>query len=276
MVDLTPSEVSPTSYMEFLPVRRLQEHVVCYWRRSAGLQESMARVLPDGCVDVIWENERSPYIAGPATEALISRLEAGGEIVGVRLRPGAAHRLLGVSAGELRDQRVPLRDVWSQERSLAWEEVAERETLGERLRAIEAAVERRLAVTEDDDPNVSRAIAWLAGRPSGRVEELAGLIGIGERQIRRRFERAVGYGPKRLHRIMRLQYLLWLAERGGESPRDLAGLALTAGYADQAHMTREVAALSGVTPVQLLDRNGTKCMVSEMFNTDGKSGARIE
>ena len=75
---------------------------------------------------------------------------------------------------------------------------------------------------------------------------------------------------------MRLQYLLWLAERGGESPRDLAELALTAGYADQAHMTREVAALSGVTPVQLLDRNGTKCMVSEMFNTDGKEWCRIE
>ena len=53
-------------------------------------------------------------------------------------------------------------------------------------------------------------------------------------------------------------------------------MGLGAGYADQAHMTREVAVLTGVSPVQLLDRHGTKCMVSDLFNTDGNGAVRME
>ena len=266
----------PTGYVEFLPERRLRGHVVCYWRRGADLGESVARVLPDGCVDVIWMNGETPFVAGPATASVVSRLEAGGDLVGVRLRPGVAHRWLGFSAAELRDQRVPLRDIWTGDRCLPWEDVTERETLGERLGAIEAAVVRRLEATDDEDPFVSRAVAWLANRPRGRVEELGDFSGLGDRQIRRRFERAVGYGPKRLHRIMRLQYLLWLTGRGGEHGRSLAGLALAAGYADQAHMTREVSSLTGVSPVQLLEERGTRCMVSDLFKTDGERDVSLD
>ena len=118
MEDLTPVEVSPTSYMEFLLARRLREHVVCYWRRSAGLLESVARVLPDGCVDVIWENEASPRIAGPATEALISRLEAGGEIVGCAIAAGGGTPVARRECRRTAGSAGAVRDVWSNARSL--------------------------------------------------------------------------------------------------------------------------------------------------------------
>jgi AraC-like DNA-binding protein len=265
-----------SGYSEFVPERRLRGQVVCFWHRRAVTRESVARVLPDGCVDVIWVDGGAPFVAGPATRAIVSRLEPGGNLTGVRLRPGVAHRLLGISAGEMRDLQVPLRDVWSREQCRLWDEVEARETLAERLGAIELAVQRRLAVTEEDDLMVSRAVVWLAGHPGGRVEELGRLLGLSERQVRRRFERAVGYGPKRLHRIMRLQFLLWLAGQGGEESWNLSGLALAAGYADQAHMTREVVALTGVSPGQLLSEQGTRCMVSDLYKTDRDSTATME
>lgn len=75
--------------------------------------------------------------------------------------------------------------------------------------------------------------------------------GIGERQLRRRFERSVGYGWRAFLRVHRLQRALAVHER---SPGiSLADLSAAAGYADQAHMSREVRRLSGLTPMQLVD-----------------------
>ena len=75
-------------------------------------------------------------------------------------------------------------------------------------------------------------------------------VGLGERQLRRRFERAVGYGPATLVRVQRFQHFLALAEQ--QPGAALSRLAAEAGYADQAHLTRECGRLTGLTPAALL------------------------
>ncbi len=96
----------------------------------------------------------------------------------------------------------------------------------------------------------------LAFRWLGRGAEEAGLatlrdrLGISERSLRRRCHEAFGYGPKTLDRILRFQRFLRLAAAGEEAA--LSGLAAAAGYADQAHLTREVRRLSGLTPAAIL------------------------
>jgi methylphosphotriester-DNA--protein-cysteine methyltransferase len=61
---------------------------------------------------------------------------------------------------------------------------------------------------------------------------------------------AVGYGPKVLARVCRLRGFMHL-----DAP-DLAGRALSAGYASQAHMNDEVRRLTGMTPVRFLEEVG--------------------
>ncbi len=80
----------------------------------------------------------------------------------------------------------------------------------------------------------------------------------------RRFREWVGYGPKTLQRILRLQRLLLLAEGGAGA---LGDLAVAAGYADQAHMTREVGALAGITPRLLVAAGGATLGMSDLFKT---------
>src|SRR5256885_10995005 len=82
------------------------------------------------------------------------------------------------------------------------------------------------------------------------VSELARSLGLGERQLLRRFNRAVGYGPRTLARVARFQRFLALAE--ADPAADLAWLAADAGYADQPHLTRECRRLSGRTPRELI------------------------
>ncbi len=105
----------------------------------------------------------------------------------------------------------------------------------------------------EPDPLVGAAVAELThGRR--RVADLADALGIGERQLLRRFDRAVGYGPKTLDRVLRLQRLLRALDAGRGD--DLAWLALDLGYADQAHMTREAVRLAGRTPGELRQARG--------------------
>ena len=73
--------------------------------------------------------------------------------------------------------------------------------------------------------------------------------GEGRHRERRRFERAVGYGPKTLGRVLRFRRFLSLAEDHGVP---LARAAAEAGYADQPHLTRECSDLAGLPPAELL------------------------
>jgi methylphosphotriester-DNA--protein-cysteine methyltransferase len=89
-----------------------------------------------------------------------------------------------------------------------------------------------------------------AGGAGAAVRSLAADLGLSERQLRRRCHAAVGYGPKTLDRVLRFRRFLDLA--GADPGRDLALLALDAGYADQAHLTRECSRLAGLTPAALM------------------------
>ena len=87
-------------------------------------------------------------------------------------------------------------------------------------------------------------------RPETRVDTLAADLGLSERQLRRRCHAAAGYGPKTLQRVLRFRRFLAVANG------DLARAALDAGYADQAHLTRECTRLAGRPPAALLARQG--------------------
>ena len=92
----------------------------------------------------------------------------------------------------------------------------------------------------------------LSLEPQIPVAEMAATLGLSERQLRRRIQESVGYSPRTLARIMRFQR--FLANRERNPARDLADLAISSGYADQPHLTRECRALTGLTPVGLLTR----------------------
>jgi AraC-like DNA-binding protein len=259
-------ETPRPAYREFAPPAHLSKHIVCFWRHGATSIPTTARVIPDGCVDIVWVNDEAPHVAGPMTKPVLYSIESGTEIIAVRLRPGVAHRLLGENAKALLNQDVPLRDLWPGHRAASWEDVTAERSASSKLAAIAAAVTSHLRTDGELDDFVMRATAWMAGHPFASLDELSGLSRLSERQIRRRFDEAIGYGPKKLQRILRLQRLLWLASHETSAVPSLAQLSFVAGYADQPHMSRDVAALTGVSPGHLL--NGTtRSAVSELFKT---------
>ena len=256
-----PAPIS--TYRERRPIQALADHVLCVWSQAIGAGEAAhrQRVLPDGCADLVWIGAAPAVVAGPATGPVTVPLAPGSIVVGVRLRPGAA-AVLGPPASALANRDTPLGDIWGAD-PLS-ERIAEPASVEARLAAAEAGLAARLADAEPPDPGIVAATRWLARHPAGRIAELTALLDTGPRQLHRRFTAAVGYGPKTLQRVLRLQRALALAAR---SP-SLAGLAADAGYADQAHMSREVQALTGQSPGALLRRPQSALALSDLFKTE--------
>lgn len=203
-------------------------------------------VLPDGCMDLIWMNDRL-IVAGPDTRAHHPGGSFGDRYVGIRFFPGTAPALLGIPARELRDRRVDLAQLWPA--GVVRPLVDRMAGAGDRAAALEQIVRCRAAETEPADPLLRKVVGALdAGWPVAAVADAAGL---GERTLHRRCLDAFGYGPKTLARVLRLQRALATA-RGGVP---LADTALRSGFADQAHLSREVRALAGIPLGSLLARS---------------------
>src|SRR3954447_20804196 len=88
------------------------------WARAdpAGTRRTpFVRVLPDGCLDLIWFRGEL-LVAGPDTVAQLVPITPGGRYLGLRFGPGLGPAVLGVPAVELRDARVPLSQLWPERR----------------------------------------------------------------------------------------------------------------------------------------------------------------
>lgn len=232
-------------YVEWEPPEALRRHVACLWAGApspAAAGRVAEPVLPDGCMDIVWDGRRL-LVTGPDT----GPAPAGGGspfFVGVRFRPGAGPRLLGVPAGELRDRRVDLELAWREAGRLA-EELGGEPSMRGAAAVLERALRRRLPAAGLPDPLVE-AVARDWRTPAAA---LAAGAGISERQVHRRFVEAVGYGPKFLQRVLRFQ--AFLAAAASFPAARLGEIAAAVGYADQPHLTREARELAGLTPAEL-------------------------
>jgi AraC-like DNA-binding protein len=211
------------------------------WRRLA--TPGQVRILPDGCMDLIWTSRGDLFVAGPDTRPHILTSQPGLTHNGIRFASGVGPEVVGVAAFELVNERVALADIWGP---------SEARRLTERLAAsedpgvvLEAAAAERLRATGGIQPVIAEVVRLLrAGTP---VAVVADRVGLSERHLHRRSLDAFGYGPKTLARIMRLGQAMDLARAGAA----YADVAAEAGYADQAHLAREVRALADTTMKQL-------------------------
>ncbi|GGM40040.1 AraC family transcriptional regulator [Micromonospora sonchi] len=212
------------------------------WTSTAPADPVPTRVLPDGCLDLLWSSRAGLLVAGPDRTAFLSAGGPGERWVGLRLPPGVGPAVLGVPAVELRDRRVPLADLWGPRVTAPLADRAEADAAAV---LIEVAA-HRLRVAGGPDLLGTRVAAALAVGTT--VAATAAEVGLDPRGLLRRSRHLFGYGPKTLARILRMRRALALARAGVP----LAEVAAHVGYADQAHLTRDVRAFAGVPPTALL------------------------
>ena len=245
------------AYRQHDPSAAFRHLIDAYWinRPDAGAPDD--RVLPDGCIDLVFRGG-----AGGGrlfSSALIERpvyFDDGksGWFVGVRFHPAMARAILDIEPAECRGRAIPavaidagLGVLEAELQDCALPELA--------LAVLKRAIDARLMRGDRDavPARVREAIALLArGGDAAHVRKVALALGIAERSLHRDLKRWTGLAPKSMARILRMQRCM-AAIRAGRTP--LALLALRMGYADQAHMTRELKELAGFTPSEIAPKN---------------------
>lgn len=256
-------------YREHEPAPLLRPYVECYWtirgEPAGGVRRD--RVLPDGCMDVLFnlgdlprrngaaDHRDRSCVVGAMPRAVVFEAEGRLDLVGVRFRAGGATPYLRMDAHELTGGTAALAAFWPRAGEL--EERLAESTGGERIRLLDGVLLDRLpGASEEAMAARVRRVARRLERDMGgtRVADLAGEVGLSERQLRRRFRSAVGLSPKQAHRIARFRRAVRaLVETTAPDP---GRVAVRAGYYDQPHFNRDFKALAGVTPLEWLAERG--------------------
>jgi AraC-like DNA-binding protein len=253
-----------TDYRELSPRPALARYLACLWVRSTDdCPVPPSRVVPDGCVDIVWIGDAPATVVGPTLHPFLASLPSRSTVVGVRFRPGMAPPILSVPANELLDREALLEDLWGREARFLTERLGDHDALAPKLAAVETAIAARLAVAPSADRLVEAAVARLRRDLGVRIGALADALGVSERQLRRRCEAAIGYGPKALGRVLRFRRVWQSADDIATGRSSLAHLAAEMGYTDQAHMTREFSRFAGMPPATLFVRHARGAALSD-------------
>lgn len=238
------------SYVEQKPILGLGELARVVWIHRVGTQPYVQNDLPTGGIELHCVLGSEPRIVGPLTGPSTFVLAPGTTMLGVRFRPGAA-ALLGLPAVELVDLTTDPVAIWGSDARMLGERLALAGSADAALAILQDWLVSRRATAAEPDRLVGEAIRRLMPWCTGDVGSISSRLAISESQLRRRCLASVGVGPKALHRILRFQGFLALAQSAGAGDRPEAGLsslAAEAGYADQAHLSRECVRLSGLPP----------------------------
>jgi AraC-like DNA-binding protein len=276
-------------YRELPVAPPLRPFVECYWYAVSAAGPGfrpMELLVPDLKVELILNaGARYGWAAGPDAavrpSARFTCIGMRGRSIGVqqlgrldhfgiRLRPGGAAALLGVPMAELTQTCVPLGALWGAAGGDLEDRLLEAASVPDRVRAADRFLLARLArAPGSDEAALARSCVGELLRSVGAaaIGRVARDHGLGYKRLERVFLRQVGLTPKHVARIARLQHAL-----GSARPSvPLADLALQAGYADQAHLTRDFAQLIGRSPRAFFEE---RFAVFETMKASGAIGRR--
>ncbi len=233
--------------------RRLQADVRSYWSVIVVEPPARVRVVPDGQIDLVFDlDSGEAHVGGVREEPMEVVHQRATRLFGVTLLPGAAAAFLGIPVSTLDRDWQPLSGVIGAVAGELASRLCGAESVSARLGLLEAFLLARLERVQPPDARVRRALREIDDS-DGRIdiERLGRESGASPRNLSRLFNAWVGMSPKRFARIVRVQAALRrLAE---PAPPTLAALAAEIGFADQAHLAREIRAVAGAPPSELAE-----------------------
>lgn len=195
---------------------------------------------------------RGDFLTGMRTQPVTLLPSGHVDYVSVQFKPLGFHSLFGLHADQVTDEFVGLgfvsREISRQRRSFLDDELSSEA----RQDVIEQLLLSRIQPGLFTPPRyLSRAIECIqVANGDIRVGQLCKDIGITSRQLQRGFQRWIGVSVKFYARIVRMNRALELLQASKRT--DLAALAVSVGYYDQAHLCGDFSELVGLAPSQVV------------------------
>ena len=261
------------SFLVRRPGARLRGVVHRLWYVEGDAASEPETICPDGRTEIVLhlgDPMREQSGGGVLTQPrhlLVGQMErpmtivASGTLrmVGATLEPASLYTALPLPQSELVGRVFDLEAVWGR-----WtRETADHVAMAARGDAAIDRFEGALGALfpADADPRSPMAMAVGRLRQTGghaSIARLAGDLSLGRRQFERRFREEIGLPPRLFGRIVRFQRAFRAV--GHESG---AAIAARCGYADQAHLVREIRRFAGRTPTLLAEADGLTAFFRE-------------
>lgn len=246
------------TYVEFLPDRRLQPYIYCYWqlKTATALKDPFTyRVVADGCIDIFFELDRpdESFVMGFCKQYTEFELEQTFNYIGVRFLPTMFPQLFKIDASLLSNRSENLDAVIPVTARFIGERfTSDMSTIAIRQLLDEHFLNHLARTIFDTDPRLYGAVATIM-RKSGVLNVARDIdSGISARQLRRLFMYYIGDTAKTFSKVVRFQHIL-RAKPSSQSLRENK-LFYDIGYYDQSHFIKEFKNLYGVTPSRAFGR----------------------
>ncbi|MET9961515.1 helix-turn-helix transcriptional regulator [Streptomyces sp. NPDC006326] len=190
-------------------------------------------------------------ISGPRTVPTVGMHSGSVSGLEVNMSPLGAYRLFGIPMAHFEDAHVDLTEVIGPAGRHLTDRLQALGSWEDRFSLLDEVFCARLDGGPAAAPEVRGALSrlWAGGGSLARVAEETGWSA---RTLRARFRDQVGLSPKAVARVFRLQHALRLLSSGLAPAR----VAAACGYHDQAHLSREVKAMTGLPPSRFVKLRG--------------------
>jgi AraC-like DNA-binding protein len=229
--------------------------VVEYWEVEGRLAPFREKVLPNGCLEVMFDLGPPHWLIANGEKTLWDRAwfsglhersieiqsEAGTHLVSARLTPIGAFRLFGAMAPAAANSVIQFGADQLRDSLIGADAPAARFAL------LEGFLRERLSI--EPSSFVSAAVDAI-DRAHGRVKVSELELGVSRKHLGVTFTREIGISLKAYAQIRRF---VWTLGQLRESETvDWAELAADAGYSDQSHLVRDFRRVADASPTEFL------------------------
>lgn len=204
----------------------------------------VSETLPHPSVHVVFEGAASEII-GVMRGRFTRTLSGCGEVFGIKFTPGGFHTFSRAPVVGFTDTRRPARELFGE----AWSELEQEISVACDLGTKVALAEKFLRMQQpvmSTEANLARQIVERIGADTtiSKVDTVCEMFSLHKRQLQRLFSVYIGVSPKWVIE----RYRMHEAVERIPNENDMARLALTLGYFDQAHFSKAFRKLTGKSP----------------------------
>ncbi len=236
-------------YKELKPSKGLRRLIDSFWTFSGNKAPESYKVLPDNCVDVIFDfTNNSVFVSGVMSNYQTRELAADANLIGIRFRVENFSSITPLPLSETRNLRIELSQVVPTYQTTILEQLDDLPTINSKISLLENfAADRLNALNRQRDHLILSIVGMIqSAKGSISVQHIADSNFISLRQLERRFKEYIGLSLKEYSRIVRFIHTQKAISSSPE--KSLLEIAFDMGFFDHSHLAYEFKRISGENP----------------------------
>ncbi len=243
-------------YNEYDPPAGLRAYIDRYWSYatdSATISSNSPLIIPDGCIDIIFDLNQPATLKSFVVGAMTKPMEnTRTHLVGVRFNPGMAYSYLNSPVHEFTDQCVDYFEFAGQEANHLSSQLTDLNSTKQQIELLNKTFAGRLSSINAIEPKMVKALNLIqktGGR--GSIKQISDEVGWSRQHLTRQCLKYTGLTTKFLSQVIRIKHVI--KQHGTETCNNLSQLSCDGGYYDQSHMINEFKIITGQTPMDFFD-----------------------